>query len=43
MLFSALVQKQVPPVSFKTYKLNESAGGVMGWIQQIINDAKACG
>ncbi len=36
-----LVLKQVPPVRFKTFKLNESAGGVMGLIQQIINDAKA--
>ena len=43
MRSSALVQKQVPPVKFKTYKQNECAGGVMGLIQQIINDAKACG
>ena len=43
MWSSALVLKQVPPVRFKTYKLNESAGGVMGLVQQIINDAKACG
>merc|ERR550537_436249 len=32
--------KQEPPVSFKPYKKNESSGGVMGMIQQIINDAK---
>ena len=30
-----------PPFGFKEYKNNESAGGVMGMIQQIINDAKA--
>merc|ERR1719174_1778610 len=30
-----------PPPGFKEYKKNESAGGVMGMIQQIINDAKA--
>merc|ERR1719335_2003604 len=33
--------KQEPPVSFKPYKKNESSGGVMGMIQQIIDDAKA--
>jgi chromosome segregation ATPase len=32
--------QQEPPVSFKPYKKNESSGGVMGMIQQIINDAK---
>jgi len=42
----ALVQKQEPagpppPPGFKAYKKNEAAGGVMGMIQQIINDAKA--
>merc|ERR1719261_2036782 len=31
---------QTPPVAFKPYKKNESSGGVMGMIQQIINDAK---
>jgi hypothetical protein len=30
-----------PPPGFKEYKKNEGAGGVMGMIQQIINDAKA--
>merc|ERR1712196_304864 len=43
---AALVQKQQPagpppPPGFKEYKNNASAGGVMGMIQQIINDAKA--
>jgi chromosome segregation ATPase len=33
--------KQTPPTSFKAYKKNESSGGVMSMIQQIINDAKA--
>jgi len=32
--------KQEPPVSFKPYQKNESSGGVMGMIQQIITDAK---
>merc|ERR1719399_1259773 len=30
-----------PPPGFKEYKKNASSGGVMGMIQQIINDAKA--
>merc|ERR1712224_234648 len=30
-----------PPAGFKEYKKNAAAGGVMGMIQQIINDAKA--
>merc|ERR1719395_373502 len=30
-----------PPPGFKAYKKNSAAGGVMGMIQQIINDAKA--
>merc|ERR1719321_1951078 len=30
-----------PPPGFKEYKNNASSGGVMGMIQQIINDAKA--
>jgi hypothetical protein len=30
-----------PPPSFKSYKKNAAAGGVMGMLQQIINDAKA--
>jgi septal ring factor EnvC (AmiA/AmiB activator) len=43
---AALVQKQEPvgpppPPGFEAYKKNEAAGGVMGMIQQIINDAKA--
>merc|ERR1719240_1522889 len=43
---AALVQKQEPvgpppPPGFKEYKNNAAAGGVMGMIQQIINDAKA--
>jgi len=42
----ALVQKQEPagpppPPGFEAYKKNAAAGGVMGMIQQIINDAKA--
>merc|ERR1719388_93428 len=42
----ALLQKQEPagpppPPGFKEYKKNAAAGGVMGMIQQIINDAKA--
>jgi len=32
---------QAPPAGFKTYKKSGGAGGVMGMIQQIINDAKA--
>merc|ERR1719197_1687475 len=45
---SALVQstKQEPagpppPAGFETYKKSEASGGVIGLIQQIINDAKA--
>merc|ERR1719478_1340346 len=43
---AALVQKQEPagpppPPGFETYQKNAAAGGVMGMIQQIINDAKA--
>merc|ERR1719223_1162042 len=43
---SALVQTQEPagpppPPGFEAYKKNAAAGGVMGMIQQIINDAKA--
>merc|ERR1719454_919396 len=30
-----------PPPGFETYKKNAGAGGVMGLLQQIINDAKA--
>merc|ERR1719262_802649 len=30
-----------PPPGFKQYKKNAASGGVMGMIQQIINDAKA--
>merc|ERR1719401_315649 len=42
----ALVQAQEPagpppPPGFEAYKKNAAAGGVMGMIQQIINDAKA--
>merc|ERR1719316_546041 len=42
----ALAQKEEPagpppPPGFKAYKKNAGAGGVMGMIQQIINDAKA--
>jgi len=32
---------QAPPPGFKKYKKNSAAGGVMGMIQQIIQDAKA--
>merc|ERR550537_1266990 len=42
---AALLQKQEPagppPPGFKEYKKNSASGGVMGMIQQIINDAKA--
>merc|ERR1719333_1643877 len=43
---TAFLQKQEPagpppPPGFKEYKNNASSGGVMGMIQQIINDAKA--
>jgi len=43
---AAFVQKQEPagpppPPGFKEYKNNAASGGVMGMIQQIINDAKA--
>jgi len=37
---AALLQKQTPPGGFKPYQKSESSGGVMGMIQQIINDAK---
>jgi chromosome segregation ATPase len=40
---AALLQEkgnQTPPAGFKAYKKNESSGGVMGMIQQIIDDAK---
>merc|ERR1719350_2544348 len=30
-----------PPAGFETYKNNAASGGVMGLLQQIINDAKA--
>jgi len=36
-----LLQQPAPPPGFKSYQKNESAGGVMGMIQQIINDAKS--
>jgi len=43
---ASLLQRQEPvgpppPPGFKEYKNNAGAGGVMGMIQQIINDAKA--
>merc|ERR1711957_1046679 len=42
---AALLQQEPagppPPPGFKEYKKNEASGGVMGMIQQIINDAKA--
>merc|ERR1719162_1071359 len=39
---AALLQtQQAPPAGFDAYKKNAAAGGVMGMIQQIINDAKA--
>jgi len=43
---AALLQKQEPagpppPPGFEGYKKNAASGGVMGMIQQIINDAKA--
>jgi chromosome segregation ATPase len=39
--FMQKTAKQDPPAGFKAYKKNESSGGVMSMIQQIINDAKA--
>merc|ERR1719409_2452990 len=43
--FSRLLQQEPvgppPPSGFKTYKNNEHSGGVMGMIQQIIDDTKA--
>jgi len=33
--------QQAPPAGFDSYKKNAAAGGVMGMIQQIINDAKS--
>jgi len=33
--------EQAPPPGFEAYKKNESAGGVMGMIQQIAEDSKA--
>merc|ERR1711904_432448 len=43
---AALVQVQQPagpppPPGFEAYKKNAAAGGVMGMIQQIINDARS--
>merc|ERR1719428_2384339 len=43
---AAFLQKEAvggppPPPGFQEYKKNAAAGGVMGMIQQIINDAKA--
>merc|ERR1719421_374369 len=42
---AALLQQEpagpAPPPGFKAYKKSAAAGGVMGMIQQIINDAKA--
>jgi len=42
---AALLQRQPagppPPAGFEEYKKNEASGGVMGMIQQIIDDAKA--
>jgi len=42
---AALLQQEPagppPPPGFKEYKKNAASGGVMGMIQQIINDAKA--
>jgi len=42
---AALLQQEPagppPPPGFKDYKKNAASGGVMGMIQQIINDAKA--
>merc|ERR1719161_3472504 len=44
---AALLQKTLqpagppPPPGFKAYKKNQAAGGVMGMIQEIINEAKA--
>jgi FtsZ-binding cell division protein ZapB len=42
LLDASLVQeKQTPPAAFKTYSKNKNNGGVMGMIQNIIDDAKA--
>jgi len=37
----AALDQQDPPAGFEAYKKNENSGGVMGMIQEIINDAKA--
>merc|ERR1719316_705234 len=37
----ALMQKQEPPASFKKYEKNKKSGGVMGMIQELIDEAKA--
>merc|ERR1719428_2838092 len=37
----ALMQKQEPPASFKKYEKNKKSGGVMGMIQELIDEAVA--
>merc|ERR1719235_3116434 len=37
----ALMQKQEPPASFKKYEKNKKSGGVMGMIQELIDESKA--
>merc|ERR1719235_2236678 len=37
----ALLQKQEPPASFKKYEKNKKSGGVMGMIQELIDESKA--
>merc|ERR1719387_1250851 len=36
----ALMQKQEPPASFKKYEKNKKSGGVMGMIQELIDESK---
>jgi len=37
----ALMQKQTPPAAFKKFEKNKKSGGVMGMIQDLIDEAKA--
>merc|ERR1711976_996998 len=40
-IFNLAQQAPVPPAQFKDYSKNKQSGGVMGMIQNIIDDAKA--
>jgi hypothetical protein len=41
LVFSEHSSRSAAPIGFESYKKNAAAGGVMGMIEQIINDAKA--